>query len=160
MKHLIVLSILFFSFSCKTQQNVLQTIKFEDKFELSAKKQYQQGEKIIIDLKNVENTPLSIIRPMEKFFYKKKGDKWEKVAIFYCPCDASCPPPPEKIELMPGKHLKINWNQKEYSCSSDKTNGVRETIKTQVKQGIYKCKITYKTKQGKEKSFFYEFEIK
>ena len=159
MKHLIIIVLIFFAYACKTQQNAMQIIKIDEKFELSAKKVYPVGEKISISIKNISENELTIFRPMEKFFYKKEGEEWKRVNIFYCPCDASCPPPPEKLVLKGDNKYKISWDQKEDSCGEKRINGVRETIEKQVSVGTYRVEIKYASTTGKHKKYFYEFQI-
>jgi hypothetical protein len=160
MKHLAVIVLVLFAYACKTQQKAMQTIKIDDKFELSAQKIYSTGEKINISIKNISENELTIFRPMEKFFYKKDGEEWKRVNIFYCPCDASCPPPPEKLVLKKDDNMyKISWNQKENSCGEKRINGVRETIEKQVGAGTYRVEIKYASTAGKHEKYFYEFQI-
>lgn len=159
MRHLIIIFLVFFAYACKTQQNAMQTIKIDDKFELSAKKVYSVGENISITLKNISESELTLLRPKEKFIYKKLGNEWKKVNILYCPCDASCPQPPEKLVLKNQELYKINWNQKEDSCGTERINGVRETIRKQVSVGFYRVEIKYLGTQGQHKKYFYEFQI-
>jgi len=159
MKQFTFIFLLLLAYSCKTQQNAMQTIKIDNVLELNSKKIYTKGEKITISLKNISKNPVTVFRPREKFFYKKLGEEWKKVSIFYCPCDASCPPPPEKIELSSQKRLTITWNQKEDKCGEEKTNGVRKTIETQVAAGIYRVKIDYSV-FSERKTYYHEFQIK
>lgn len=160
MKQVFIILLVLFAYSCKTQQNALQTFTIANKIELSAKKVYHSGEKISFSLKNTTDDVVKILRPMEKFIYKKVGEQWKRVNILYCPCDASCPPPPEKQELTKNSYLKINWNQKEDSCSEERINGVRKTIEKQVDAGIYRLEINFETSTGKRDTIYYEFEIK
>ncbi|MCF6240783.1 MAG: hypothetical protein L3J74_05495 [Bacteroidales bacterium] len=160
MKQIFLIVLVIFAYSCKTQQNAMQTVKIANNIELNAKKVYSQGEKIIISLKNTTSEAVSILRPMEKFIYKKEGEQWKRVNVMYCPCDASCPPPPEKQELNQNSNLKIIWDQKEDSCSKERINGVRKTIEKQVDTGIYRLEINYETSAGKRERYYYEFEIK
>ncbi len=160
MKQVFIILLVIFAYSCKTQQNAMQTFKISDNIELTAKKVYNQGEKISISLKNASNDAVSILRPMEKFIYKKEGEQWKRVNIMYCPCDASCPPPPEKQALTKNSNLKIIWDQKEDSCSEERINGVRKTIEKQVDVGVYRVEINFETPKGEREKYYYEFEIK
>ncbi len=160
MKHVFIIFLVFFAYSCKTQKNAMQTVKIADNIELSAKKVYDSGERITISLKNPSDNVVQILRPMEKFIDKKDGEQWKRVNVMYCPCDASCPPPPEKQELTKSSNLKIIWNQKEDSCSKERINGVRKTIEKQVDAGVYRVEINYETSTGNREVYYYEFEIK
>ena len=160
MKQLFIVLFVLFVYSCKTQQNIVQNIKIGKYLELEAKKVYPAGEKINLNFKNISGEKLVIYRPMEKFIYRKSGDEWKRVNVLYCPCDASCPPPPDKQELLSNQTHIINWDQKEDSCSEKRVKGVRKTIEKQVEPGIYRVQIVYSTTSIPKEKYYYEFEIK
>jgi hypothetical protein len=143
----IVLSFLLFLFlfSCGSSKKITDPGKDSTPLSFNIKKSYSVGEEINIEMINQSETDSFYIhQPAIIHIEKKEGNEWKKMRIRYCPCGASCPPPPEEKLLAPGKIYYINWDQEEEWCGKITGKGIPETHKEMAGSGLYRIKVRYK----------------
>jgi len=96
-----------------------------DTLRLEARNEYSRGQVIELQVYNTsENDSLILYKPRNLKVQKKQDGKWTRVRTLYCPCGASCPAPPERITLLPGKGYTYRWDQKEQWCGEMSQQGI------------------------------------
>ncbi|MCU0446736.1 MAG: hypothetical protein MUE85_17655 [Microscillaceae bacterium] len=117
---------------------------------------YTKSDTIRIKFKNISESVLVVYKPKPVFIEKKVGNEWQKVQILYCPCGASCPPPPAQQLLDLNKEMAFFWTQIENWC----VDKVEET--RQASTGQYRLRVQYSTSPTNydRQMAYYEFEIR
>lgn len=147
------LSMLFLG-SCSTQQESIPpgVSNFSDHIAVQCKDNYEKGEEATFIVTNKsKKEELFLFHPKEKFIEKRTDEGWKRVNIRYCPCGASCPPPPEWEALNPEATKTIKWDLNEEWC--DDTNTERKVPETKEKYagaGTYRFVLRYSLDKGKE----------
>lgn len=145
----VIFAYLFMS-SCSLFRGSEQSEKSNEKITINLREEYEPGKTIKIQVKNNSSDTLFIYDPMRPRFEKRGENKWNKVRTRYCPCGASCPPPPEKQLLVPDGEFIIQWDQYEEWCGEKNEKGIPETIRERVGSGLYRVKIMYYTTDSKK----------
>lgn len=117
------------------------------------------GESILFEIENIASQPIIIFNPERLWIERLEGDKWKKLKIPECLCDAPCQASTETFELKSGNRIKQVWDQKESWCGPRTKGQIRETIFKAVDKGWYRITIRFKTITGEESSFYQEFQI-
>jgi hypothetical protein len=116
----------------------------EQPVSIENKSRFTIGEEVIFTIKNTQpDQSLKFYHPRELNIEKKTENDWEDVSILYCPCGASCPPPPEYVTIEAGESYKIVWSQKKSWCGEMQENGIRKYHEEQVKPGKYRIKLNF-----------------
>lgn len=136
--------------SCSLLQSSGQRENDKEKITIDLREEYEHGETVEIKVRNNSVDTIFIYDPMRPEFEKKVENKWTKVSIRYCPCGASCPPPPENQLLLPDDEFIIQWDQYEEWCGEKNEKGIPETIRERTDTGLYRIKIVYYTKESKK----------
>ena len=117
------------------------------------------GKQIEFLIKNLNETPIYLVNTSNLNIERKNNNEWERLRILPCPCDAPCHQNKENIEITTGKEYKILWDMEESWCGTERVNRVRNTVRQTVEKGIYRIRITYKTKDNKPEIIYKEFVI-
>lgn len=117
------------------------------------------GKQIEFLIKNLNEIPIYLVNTSNINIERKNNNEWERLRILLCPCDAPCHQNKENIEIATGKEYKILWDMEESWCGTERVNRVRNTVRQTVEKGIYRIRITYKTKDNKSEIIYKEFVI-
>lgn len=117
------------------------------------------GESIIFEIKNNSSDPITIFYPQKLWIEKLYGDRWQKLKILECLCDAPCQASEDKMILEPTVNYTLKWDQKESWCGPRRAGQIRETIFKPADEGRYKMVVHFSTKTVKDDSFSQEFSI-
>jgi len=145
--------------SCKTKNIKTSIINKTEFIEIGIKKRFSLNETVKIKITNISGKNLVLYEPTKTNIEKKTNDKWKKLRILYCPCDAPCNAPPEKLDLPNGKEINLSWNQKESYCGKITDSGIRETVRKEVNKGAYRLVVMYKL-NNERNTIYKEFTIK
>ncbi len=139
------LLLLLLILSCSPKKQITENNKDDITVGFNMKEEYAPGERIEINIVNQsEKDSLYIHHPATIRIEKKVEGEWKKMRIRYCPCGASCPPPPEERLLIPGKAYHVTWDQKEEWCGEMTSKGIPETHKKMAGNGLYRIKVLLK----------------
>lgn len=146
--------------SCKTKEPIKnRALQQTSYLKFDIKKEYLLGAQMNFTITNVSCSEVILYSPTIPIIQKlEDGGKWRTVRIRLCPCDAPCNAPPEKMTLLPNKNVKLKWNQHESYCGKRDEAGIRETIRKQVKKGIYRLAVRI-TVENKKEMIYNEFNI-
>ena len=105
--YFLTIIITFSLLSCNSQKNINKSKDNQSKKQLLEIELSNDG---ILDfqLKNVSSDPIVLYQPLRLQLEKLEDDKWVKLRILPCPCDAPCQAPEEKIEILPGKSFSVS----------------------------------------------------
>lgn len=121
---------------------------------------FAKGEAVNLKFNNKTESSIILLNPERISIEKKSNEKWEKVKVLYCPCGASCPPPPEKLEIKPSEKFVFSWDQNESWCGEYITKFVQKTEIKFAGFGKYRMRILYKHHNKNLVDFYKYFEIK
>ncbi len=138
MKNYILLVVVFSLFACNVQKN---STKGDKNIEIITKNSYSMKENIDFVIKNKSEANIFILNPLEINIEYFESDKWTKQSILYCPCENSCPNPPQMLEVKKSKSISQKWNQKITWCAD------RTTKEKQATKGKYRLVIKYRTSE-------------
>lgn len=125
-------------------------------WETEAQRSYPLGEKVQIALRNISSETLTVLNPMELAIQKEVVEgKWQSLRWLYCPCGASCPPPPEQMAIPVGERQKYTWKPQEEWCE-DQAQGRPITKKQDVEAGHYRILVQYRKASQPQKILTYE----
>ena len=156
-KILILLSV--FIVACNTSKQLPKESVITTSNEIVDVNVVNNDKQIEFLIKNLNDTPIYIVNTGKLYIERKNNDEWERLRILPCPCDAPCHQNKENIEIATGKEYKILWNMEENWCGTERVNRVRNTVRQVVEKGIYRIRITYKTKDNKPEIIYKEFII-
>lgn len=152
--------------SCKkTSKTSDKPIVVKPSWEVSVKKSYAVDEKVVIRFKNISEKAITIYDPLmivvEQKIVKETLNKedskteWKQVRWLYCPCGASCPPPPRTMDIVKDQSKTFVWNKIEKWCDNQ-----GKTVQQKAPKGTYRLKMTYKApKTGEKEVYYQEFSI-
>ena len=152
--------------SCQAQKSksqVLEANEHQRDVQIVAEDTYKQSNIAEFQVKNItEGEELYVYTPKDLVIEKSINGNWEKLRVLYCPCGASCPPPPEWKKLVPNQSLTISWDLHEEWCeASDPTVRVPETHSRYAGKGLYRIVILFARKRGGEiQSKYKTFHLK
>lgn len=150
-------------FSCSAPRNIQEErhARGPDILKVEVPDTLQKGERVHIRLTNVSNSDtVELYKPRNLQVRKKEGGKWRAVKTLYCPCGASCPAPPERIPLFPGKSFSYHWDQKEQWCGEVDEQGIPRMHSRFPGYGTYRMAIRYLSGPDQRvQSFYVEFII-
>ena len=152
--------------SCSsTQQKTIQPKSSvpSDFVTVQSKDNYEKGEEATFVIKNKSKEQDVLLFQPKKILVEKQTEKgWEKVSIRYCPCGASCPPPPEWEVLKPQSTKRVKWDlNKEWCGEMSSERKVPETKKEYAGVGTYRFVLRYSLDKGKRILTDYtKFELK
>lgn len=129
------------------------------KIHLNDKGSIKSGESVQIEVQNISADEILIYYPERLLIEKAEDNKWRKLKIPECLCDAPCQPSPDKLKLAQGESIKLIWDQKERWCGPKIKGQIRETLSKWVGAGEYRIVIKYKSSEGKESLFTRSFKI-
>jgi hypothetical protein len=145
--------------SCKSKEQVAGNKEENEKgIHIETIHTGEGNDLIKFEIRNTSSQDVRVFHPKEITIEKKNGD-WEKVSVLYCPCGASCPPPPEFLVLKPGELLTISWNKKRSWCGERQANGIREYHEEKVESGLYRLKVHYADLENEMKTVYNVFNI-
>ena len=110
-------------------------------------------------LKNTSQKNVFIYSPRKIKIQKFENNEWRSLKILYCPCDAPCNAPEEKVLISVGEFLSIPWNKKESWCGDRNHSGMRVTEEYVVTTGLYRFNYSLIDSIDKIEKYI-EFEIK
>jgi hypothetical protein len=114
----------------------------------------------------IENTiseqAIFLFHPMEITIQERINESWEQVSVLYCPCGASCPPPPEFRKLPPGEKKVITWDLNEEWCEeANAKDEIPQTKRKYAGAGTYRFVVKYSMDKGKAiHSVYRTFKLK
>ncbi len=117
------------------------------------------GDPVLFELENISSNPITVFNPERLRIEKLTDQKWQKLKILECLCDAPCQPSADFAKLESGRNIKLRWDQKEKWCGSRTNKQIRETIISPVEKGKYRIIVNYKKASGEETSSSKEFII-
>lgn len=144
----------------KASKTTEKPVNVKSIWEVDVKKVYAVEEKVVIRFKNISEQDLKIYDPLILVVEQKQDNSaekkaWKRMRWLYCPCGASCPPPPDQLTVAKDQTKTFVWNQLEKWC--DKQG---KMMKAQVPKGTYRLRINYKNPKTGEKDFYnQEFTI-
>lgn len=154
----IMMACLFaFAMGCKKHNKTTdKPVVIKSLWQVDAKQEYNSDEKVIIKFKNVSQQALTIYDPLMIVVEKKlanEGTKtqWKQVRWLYCPCGASCPPPPRTIDIAQEQTKTFVWNKIEKWCDAQ-----GKTARQKATPGTYRLKLTYKNPKNSEREIHYQ----
>ena len=162
---LLIISMLFLGSCYSTQQ---ESISAEDSnpadfITVQCKDNYEESEEATFIIKNKSKVKDVLLFQPKKILVEKQTEKgWERVNIRYCPCGASCPPPPEWGILKSQSTKEVRWDLNEEWCGEINSNQkVPETEEKYAGAGTFRFVLRYSMDKGKEISTNYRtFELK
>lgn len=156
----VLLAAVFLLMGCKVTEKSAASVNKGQEGPLSVhlNSEYESGERIKIEIKNNSNGNIDLMHPKEIVIQKQTETGWKNVPILYCPCGASCPAPPEKIQLTENAGYTMVWDQKTSWCKESNAL-VPETIEKQVEPGSYRVLVEI-MKEVKSEKIYKEFTIK
>ncbi|OJJ18763.1 hypothetical protein BKI52_24620 [marine bacterium AO1-C] len=147
--------------SCKKPNKTTdKPVVIKSLWQVDAKKSYASEEKVVIKFKNISPQALTIYDPLmveveQKLANEGSKTQWKKVRWLYCPCGASCPPPPRTMDIDQDQTKTFVWNKIEKWCDAQ-----GKTAQQKATQGTYRLKLTYKNPKTSEREIHYqEFNI-
>lgn len=114
-------------------------------------------------IKNIsKQRSIYIYQPHEMTVQQKVKDQWERVELLFCPCGASCPPPPEWEILAPGSEREVVWDLQEKWCEqSDTRTRIPKTVSRYAGPGEFRIVVQYALSRGGEiKTLYKNFQLK
>ncbi len=121
---------------------------------------YKMDEPILFEVENIYNQSILIYNPERLWIERFNGDKWQKLKIPECLCDAPCQASVDVFVLGQGNQIRQVWDQQESWCGSRiKGQQIRETIFKSVDKGRYRILIRFKPIDGEETLSIKEFQI-
>ncbi len=150
-------------YSTQSESTPSEVPDSSDIISIKCKDKYEKGEDATFVIKNKsKEQDVLLFQPNEVQVEKKTEKGWEKVSIRYCPCGASCPPPPEWETLESQSTKKMKWDLNEEWCGEINSNRkVPETKKKYAGAGTYRFVLKYSMNKGKEIFTDYvKFELK
>ena len=140
--------------ACHSTQRGAMTSNYSTSRLVSAEceENYEKGEEAKFVIKNQsKEKDVLLYHPKEILIEKYTGEKWERVDIMYCPCGASCPPPPEWGALKPEATKTIKWDLNEEWCNDKNSERkVPETNKKYAGSGTYRFVLRYSVDKGRQ----------
>jgi hypothetical protein len=144
----------------KANRTTDKPVVIKSTWEVDAKPTYAANEKVVIRFKNISEQEVMVFDPLivvveQKLKTKEEGKAWKRMRWLYCPCGASCPPPPHELGITKGDIKTFVWNKDERWCEG----GMKmKTLKAPA--GTYRLQLRYKDPQTKaEETYYQEFSI-
>lgn len=144
----------------KANRTTDKPVVIKSTWEVDAKPTYTADEKVVIKFKNITEQEITVFDPLivvveQKLQTKEEGKEWKQMRWLYCPCGASCPPPPDQLAITKGDVKTFVWNKEERWCEG----GMKmKTLKASA--GTYRLKLRYKDpKTNNEETYYQEFKI-
>ena len=145
--------------SCKTNESVKSRTIIND-LVVSHDFVSQKTNTILFSIENLSDSKVTLFNPTKTVIEKQVGEEWINIRILYCPCGASCPPPPEERLIIKGVVHQLKWNLKEEWCGGQNKEGIPSTISNIAESGNYRIKIDYEKVDGNRTFIYHEFSIK
>jgi len=125
-------------------------------WQVDAKKSYGADEKVVIKFKNISQQAITVYDPLiieveQKLASEGSKTQWKKMRWLYCPCGASCPPPPRRLDVDQGQARDFTWNKIEKWCDAQ-----GKTAQQKAPKGTYRLKLTYKNPKTSQKEVQYQ----
>jgi hypothetical protein len=149
--------------ACVTQSLSTQGTELPSFLTVDSKLNYGDSDIATFKIENnSDQKKIYIYHPEEVEIERKTKDGWKQVDILYCPCGASCPPPPEQRVIAPGGTVTKSWNLKSQWCEGTNLHGQIPETKTQYAgKGSYRFVFRYRLKENSEiKTYFENFKLK
>lgn len=142
----------------KANKTTEKPVTVKSTWEVEVKKTYTTEEKVIIKFKNIAEKEIIVYDPLiVRVEQKVAGEEtqWKVMRWLYCPCGASCPPPPNQLGITQGQVKTFVWNKEEKWCK-----GGMKTEKLKAPKGTYRLRMRYKNPKTNEREVYYqEFNI-
>lgn len=159
MKHFVWVFIVLMLWFCKSNEKVktstIETISVSGIFEMTIDKSETATSGVVrVNLKNISDTEVKLFQPREKIIEHLSGNEWIQVKTLYCPCGASCPPPPQFEMMQPQDVHKLAWDGEEKWCEGMTPKQQKAVA------GKYRAVFKYSLPNNRKIDTFYaEFEI-
>lgn len=154
----IILSV-FVLYGCKNNSMSTNNTETSGLWNFKAEKSYKQGAKINITATYKGDNSTNLYNPMILVIEKKQADQnWVQMRTLYCPCNESCPAPPEQMSIAQNESKTFSWNQQEEWCERQADN-TKKNISQQVEKGTYRLVMQYGMDNVQISQAFYIFTI-
>ncbi|EAY31134.1 hypothetical protein [Microscilla marina] len=144
----------------KANRTTDKPVVIKSTWEVDAKSTYTADEKVVIRFKNITEQEVVVFDPLivvveQKLKTKTEGKEWKRMRWLYCPCGASCPPPPHQLEITKGDVKTFVWNKEERWCE-----GAMKTKTLKASKGTYRLQLRYQDPTTKVvETYYQEFNI-
>ncbi len=148
--------------SCVIQSHSTQQSNLPSFLTVNIKVNYENSGKATFRITNKsEQKQVYLFHPEEIEIEKQTKEGWKQVEILYCPCGASCPPPPEWSVLNPQSSETVTWNLKKQWCGGTSLHGNIPKTKTKYAgKGNYRFVVRYTLdKDKKTKTYYKNFQL-
>ena len=141
MFRIFTLSLLFlFLLSCSSESKI-SNVDVKESYSISYSTDVYIDSTFSLTLVNNSLDSLIVFSPSLKKIEKYENNKWRKVKILHCPCNANCIKPPSQKRLGKGEKYKINWNLIESWCGEKDKQGIKPLFEEKSTLGLYRAKI-------------------
>jgi hypothetical protein len=154
----LIICLLILLGACSSQSHSTQKENLPTYLTVKSKVHYKNSGLATFEIINNSKQKKVFLKHPEELEIEKKTDEgWKQVETLYCPCGASCPQPPEKKVLPPGKTKSISWNLKRQWCEGTNLHGQIPQTKTKdAGKGTYRFVLRYSLKKNSEIKTSYE----
>jgi hypothetical protein len=152
----------FFAASCASSRQSPDSSQIRNyPLEIKAKESYQQNAPVHIVVRNTSSQDtIQLYKPRNLVIEKKENDQWVHIRTLYCPCGASCPAPPQKQPLYPGRDYTYRWDQMEEWCGEMTAEGIPEMNRQFPGYGAYRMAIRiFKEDERKVETLYQSFTL-
>ncbi len=140
-----------------TNENTTKVASSLDSLSFQYKSEISSGETLQVTMINESEKTITLLQPYEIYVLRVATDS-SRVKTLYCPCNASCAAPSEKLEIPSGKQYNLKWKAIERWCEVDEQNAVlRIEKRAALLPGKYLLLLKFKVGEvyeTKELSFF------
>jgi hypothetical protein len=144
--------------ACITSSHSTKKAKSPSYLTVESKIIYENNERATFKITNEsQEEELFLSHPEEIEIEKQTKSGWKDIKVLYCPCGASCPPPPQWGVLKPQGTRTVSWNLKEQWCEGTSLHGNIPKTKTKYAgKGNYRFVVRYTLNKDKEKITYYK----
>lgn len=144
----------------KTNHTTNKVVTVKSIWQVDVKASYAANEKVTIRFKNIGEKEATIYDPLiirveQKLANGTDGKNWKIMRWLYCPCGASCPPPPARVNIAKNQSKTFVWDKLEKWCDHR-----MKTQQQKATKGTYRLRLKYQNPQTNAQEIYYqEFNI-
>jgi hypothetical protein len=160
--HLAFFLFTLFVASCASSRQTVDSEQSKDyPLEIIAEETFEQKTPVRITVRNTSShDTVQLYKPRNLVVEKKEENGWAHIRTLYCPCGASCPAPPQKLPLYPGRDYTYRWDQMEEWCGEMTPEGIPRMNREFPGYGVYRMAIKiFKEEKGKVETRYKSFTI-
>ena len=148
----------FFVASCSSSRHTVDSEQDKNyPLEITSQETFKRNTPVRIVVRNTSSQDtVQLYKPRNLVVEKKKGNHWVHIRTLYCPCGASCPAPPQKQPLYPGRDYTYRWDQMEEWCGEMTAEGIAEMNRQFPGYGVYRIAIRIFKEEGRKVETLYQ----